>query len=89
MTSQYALTIIYRIYNFVNESIKAPQKINKTEYELPDNNCKFTCKPIDIIKLILEKLDSNTLRGYVNYIKIKFLELYTTDCKKKNCFSCS
>ncbi|MEE8341005.1 MAG: reverse transcriptase family protein, partial [Candidatus Neomarinimicrobiota bacterium] len=87
-TRQCIRYAMYQIYNFINNPIKLPAKLDKSQYKLQDDDNKFTSKPVEMIKLIFNKLDSYLLRGFANYIKVRFFELYTTECKKKNCLSC-
>lgn len=54
------------------------------------NMNKEITKPKALITSILEKVDTHSISGFCNYIKIKFIELYANfSCKKTPCFSCN
>lgn len=46
-------------------------------------------KPKELVQAILDKVDTHSLSGYCNYIKIKFISLYGNfTCNDSSCFSC-
>ena len=44
---------------------------------------------IDTPHIILEKIDTHSLNGFTNYVKLFLLQTYQDTCTVPNCYICS
>ena len=63
-------------------------QINKTRTKLAETSIRYTLPKLvnDTTSVILEKIFSHSLQGFISYIKQYYISLYSFNCNIDNCY---
>ena len=65
-------------------------QINKTRTKLAETSIRYTLPKLvnDTTSLILEKIFSHSLQGFISYTKQYYISLHSFNCNIDNCYIC-
>ena len=74
-----------------NTRNKRALNVARVKTKVAENSLKNITPKIvyDTPEIILDKIFSHSLHGFVDYVKQYYISLYTYDCSIRNCFVCN